>query len=157
IEVVKEERRLRLENDIQGMLNEQLYATAFDASPYHWPVIGWLGDLNRITRDDMVEYFRIHYAPDNCIVVLTRDFQPKAALDSIQFYFGGIPRQPAPPEPVDSEPPQSGERRAEVHYPAEDVSFMVGYKAPGVKDDDQYVCDVLSEILGGGESSRLHQ
>ena len=157
IEVVKEERRLRTENDISGMLSEQLYATAFNASPYHWPVIGWVGDLNRITREDMVEYFRIHYAPDNCILVLTGDFNSKTALDSIRAYFGSIPRQPAPPEPVDSEPPQRGERRVEVHYPAQDVTFEVGYKAPGVKDDDLYVCDVLASLLGEGESSRLHQ
>src|SRR5207237_8127796 len=140
-EVVKEERRLRTENDISGMLNEQLYATAFNASPYHWPVIGWVGDLNRITREDMVEYFRIHYAPDNCILVLTGDFDSKTALDSIRAYFGAIPRQPPPPEPVDAEPEQRGERRVDVHYPAEDVSFQVGYKAPGVKDNDLYVCD----------------
>ncbi|MBI1799530.1 MAG: insulinase family protein [Candidatus Eisenbacteria bacterium] len=157
IEVVKEERRLRTDNDIQGMLSEQLYATAFNASPYHWPVIGWMGDLNRITREDMQEYFRIHYAPDNCILVLTGDFDSKAALDSIRAYFGPIPRQPAPPAPVNSEPEQRGERRVDVHYPAQDVSFQVGYKAPGVKGEDVYVCDVLASILGEGESSRLHQ
>lgn len=157
IEVVKEERRLRVDNDIQGMLGEQLYATAYNASPYHWPVIGWVKDLDRITREDMVEYFRIHYAPDNCILVLTGDFNSKTALDSIRFYFGSIPRQPAPPAPVNSEPEQRGERRVEVHYPAQDVTFMMGYKAPSVRDSDQYVCDVLSVILGSGESSRLHQ
>src|SRR5437899_2592398 len=79
---------------------------------------------DRITRDDMVEYFRIHYAPDNCIVVLTGDFNSKTALDSIRAYFGGIPRQPAPAPPVDSEPEQRGERRVDVHYPAQDVSFQ---------------------------------
>jgi zinc protease len=157
IEVVKEERRLRTENDIAGMLNEQLYATAFNASPYHWPVIGWVKDLDRITRDDMVEYFRIHYAPDNCIVVLTGDFDSKTALDSIRTYFGAIPRQPAPPPAINAEPDQRGERRAEVHYPAQAVTFQIGYKAPSVKGDDVYACDVLASILGEGESSRLHQ
>ena len=157
IQVVKEERRLRVDNDIAGMLNEQLYATAFNASPYHWPVIGWARDLDHITRDEMVEYFRIHYAPDNCIAVLTGDFNSKTALDSIRAYFGSIPRQPAPPPQVDSEPEQRGERRVEVHYPAQDVTFQVGYKAPDVKDPDLYVCDVLASILGEGESSRLHQ
>jgi zinc protease len=157
IEVVKEERRYRTDNSIPGKLSEQLYAAAFNASPYHWPVLGWMGDLNRITRDDMTEYFRIHYAPDNCILVLTGDFNSKAALDSIRAYFGAIPRQPVPAEPVDSEPAQTGERRVDVHYPAQNVSFQVGYKAPSVKDDDQYVCDILASILGYGESSRLHQ
>jgi predicted Zn-dependent peptidase len=157
IEVVKEERRLRTDNDIEGMLNEQLYATAFNASPYHWPVVGWMGDLDRITREEMQEYFRIHYAPDNCILVLTGDFHAATALDSIRAYFGGIPRQNAPPEPVDSEPEQRGERRVEVRYPAETVSFQIGYKAPAVRDSALDACAALAAVLGGGESSRLHQ
>ena len=157
IEVVKEERRLRTDNDISGMLDEQLYATAFVSSPYHWPVVGWMGDLNRIQRDDMVSYFRIHYAPNNCILVLTGDFDTRDALAQIQKAFGSIPAQKPPAPPVDSEPEQRGERRAEVHYPAQDVSFEIGYKAPSVASPDGYVIDVLSSILSDGESSRLHQ
>lgn len=157
IEVVKEERRLRTDNDISGMLDEQLYAGAFLASPYRWPVVGWMGDLNRIAREEMTEYFRIHYAPNNCILVLTGDFDTKTALAQIERYFGAIPAQTPPTAPIDSEPEQKGERRAAVHYPAETVSFQVGYKAPGVQSDDIYVLDVLSSILADGESSRLHQ
>jgi len=157
IEVVKEERRFRIDNDIEGMLDEQLYAVAFNASPYRWPVLGWMGDLDRITRDDMVEYFRIHYAPDNCILVLTGDFDTKTALDHIKRAFGPIPQQPAPAAPVNSEPEQKGERRAEVHYPAQNVSLMIGYKAPSVTSPDLPALDVLSSILSEGESSRLHQ
>jgi zinc protease len=157
IEVVKEERRLRTDNDIAGMLDEQLYAGAFLASPYRWPVVGWMGDLNRITREEMTEYFRIHYAPNNCILVLTGDFDTRTALAQIEKSFGAIPAQTPPPAPIDSEPDQRGERRAEVHYPAENVSFQVGYKAPAVKSDDIYVLDVLSSILSDGESSRMHQ
>ena len=157
IEVVKEERRFRTDNDIQGMLDEQLYAIAFNASPYRWPVLGWMGDLERITRDEMVEYFRVHYAPDNCILVLTGDFDTKTALDHIRRAFGPIPQQPAPPPPANSEPEQKGERRADVHYPAQNVSFMIGYKAPSVTSPDLPALDVLSSILSEGESSRLHQ
>jgi predicted Zn-dependent peptidase len=157
IEVVKEERRLRTDNDIGGMLDEQLWAVAFNAAPYRWPVIGWMGDLNRITREEMVEYFRIHYAPDNCILVLTGDCETKSALALIEKYFGGIPRQPAPQEPVNSEPEQRGERRAQVHYPAQDVTFQIGYHAPSVRSADIYVLDLLATILGRGESSRLYQ
>jgi zinc protease len=157
IEVVKEERRLRTDNDIAGMLDEQLYAGAFLASPYRWPVVGWMGDLNRITRDEMTEYFRVHYAPNNCILVLTGDFDTKTALAQIEQHFGAIPAQPPPPAPIDSEPEQRGERRAEVHYPAENVSLQVGYKAPAVQSDDVHVLDVLSSILSDGESSRLHR
>jgi predicted Zn-dependent peptidase len=157
IEVVKEERRLRTDNDIAGMLDEQLYAAAFLASPYRWPVVGWMGDLNRITRDECVAYFRTYYAPNNCILVLTGDFDTQAALAQIERYFGAIPAQPPPTPPINSEPEQTGERRVEVHYPAETVSFQVGYKAPAVTSDDIYVLDVLSSILSDGESSRLHR
>ena len=157
IEVVKEERRLRTDNDIAGMLDEQLYAGAFVASPYRWPVVGWMGDLERITRDECVAYFRTYYAPNNCILVLTGDFDTKAALGQMETSFGAIPAQTPPAKPVNSEPEQRGERRAEVHYPAENVSFQVGYKAPGVSSEDVAVLDVLSSILSDGESSRLHQ
>ncbi len=157
IEVVREERRLRTDNDIAGMLDEQLYAAAFLASPYRWPVVGWMSDLERITRDECVAYFRTYYAPYNCILVLTGDFDTKTALAKIERSFGGLPAQPPPPAPFTAEPEQRGERRAEVHYPAEHVSFQLGYKAPGVASDDVAVLDVLSSILSDGESSRLHQ
>jgi len=157
IEVVKEERRLRTDNDIAGMIDEQLYAAAFLAAPYRWPVVGWMGDLNRIQRDEMVNYFRTYYAPNNCILVLTGDFDTKTALAQIQAAFGRIPAQTPPRPPINSEPEQHGERRAQVHYPAQNVSFEYGYKAPGVKSPDVYVLDVLSSILSDGESSRLHQ
>jgi zinc protease len=157
IEVVKEERRLRTDNDIAGMLDEQLYASAFVASPYRWPVVGWMGDLERITREECVAYFRTYYAPNNCILILTGDFDTKTALLQIEKSFGSIPAQAPPAKPINSEPEQQGERRAEVHHPAENVSFQVGYKAPGVASEDVAVLDVLSSILSDGESSRLHQ
>ena len=157
IEVVKEERRLRTDNDIAGLLDEQLYATAFVASPYRWPVVGWMGDLNRIQRDEMVNYFRTYYAPNNCILVLVGDFDTKSALAQIQGAFGKIPAQKPPAQPINSEPEQHGERRAQVHHPAQNVSFEMGYKAPGVKSPDIYPTDVVSSILSDGESSRLHQ
>jgi len=157
IEVVKEERRLRTENDISGMLDEQLYAAAFVSSPYGWPTVGWMGDLERMKREELVEYFRTYYAPNNCILVLTGDFDSKTVLAQITRHFGPIPAQPAPARPVNSEPVQNGERRVEVRYPAENVSFQVGYKAPAVGDADVPVLDILDSILGDGESSRLHR
>ncbi len=157
IEVVKEERRLRTDNGINGMLDEALYATAFYASPYGWPVVGWMDDLNRITRDDCVKYFRTYYAPNNCVLALVGDFETASALAQIEKFFGPISAQTPPAAPVNAEPEQRGERRVAVHYPAENVTFMIGYKAPNVKDAEIYVLDVLSSILADGESSRLHQ
>ena len=157
VEVVREERRFRTDNSVPGLLDEALYATAFQASPYHWPVVGWMKDLERITRDEMVEYFRTYYAPNNCVLLLVGDFEAADAKAKIAAAFGSIPRQTPPPAPVNAEQEQNGERRVEVRYPSETVSFQAGYKAPSVASDDIWVLDVLSNVLSGGESSRLHQ
>ena len=157
LEVVMEERRSTTDDDVDGLLDEQLYATAFVASPYRTPVIGWMADLRRVTREECVAYFRAHYAPNNAILVLVGDFDSAAALAKIRAAFGPIPRQPAPPPPATAEPEQRGERRAEVRYPAENVTFKVGYKAPAARDPDAPALEVLSRILADGESSRLHR
>ena len=157
IEVVREERRFRTDNSVPGLLDEALYAAAFQASPYHWPVVGWMKDLERITRDEMLEYFRTYYAPNNCILLLVGDFDAADAKAKLAHAFGSIPRQTPPPAPVNSEQDQNGERRVDVRYPSETVSFQAGYKAPSVASDDIWVLDVLSNVLSGGESSRLHQ
>ena len=157
VEVVREERRFRTDNSVPGLLDEALYTTAFFASPYGWPVVGWMNDLERITRGEMVDYFRTYYAPNNCILIVAGDYDPKTIRDRVRKHFGSIPRQTPPPPPVNSEPEQRGERRVDVHYPSETVSFQVGYKAPSVKSPDGYTLQVLSTILSGGESSRLHQ
>jgi predicted Zn-dependent peptidase len=157
LEVVKEERRLRTDNSIFGMLDEQLYAVAFNASPYRWPVVGWMGDLDSMEREDLVEYFHTYYAPNNCILVLVGDFESAWALAKIKEYFADIPAHDPPAEPVNAEPEQRGERRVKVHYPAQQVVVMGGYKVPGVDSKDGYVLDVLSSILGDGESSRFHR
>ncbi len=156
-EVVKEERRFRTDNFIPGMLDEALYAAAFQASPYHWPVVGWMEDVNAITREQMVDYFRTYYAPNNCVLVLTGDFETQDALKRVERWFGAIPAQTPPPRPPNAEPEQRGDRRVTVRYPAENVSFQVGYKAPAADSADVYALDVLQTILGTGESSRLHQ
>ncbi len=157
IEVVKEERRMRTDNSIPGMLDEALYSNAFVASPYQWPIVGWMGDLERIRREDCVEYFRTYYAPNNCILVLTGDFEPKAALASIERAFGSIPSQAPAAPPANAEPEQNGERRVEVRYPSENVSVDVGYKATDVKSADAPAARVLARVLADGESSRLHR
>lgn len=157
IEVVKEERRMATDNDVYGLLDEHLWATAFLASPYRWPVVGWMGDLERITREDCVAYFRTYYAPNNCILVLAGDFRPDSALARIRAAFGAIPRQDPPAEPPDSEPEPLGERRVEVHFAAESPAFMVGYRSPAAREADFAALEVLDRVLAGGESSRLHQ
>src|SRR5262249_7302833 len=130
VEVVREERRFRVDNSVPGLLDEALYATAFAASPYHWPVVGWMKDLERITRNEMADYFRTYYAPNNCVLLLVGDFEPADAKAKIAQYFASIPRQTPPAAPVDSEPDQIGEERVGGRDPSETVPLGIGYKAP---------------------------
>ena len=158
-EVVKEERRGRLDDDPMGSLQELLAATAYVAHPYGWPVIGWPADLEAITVEDCREYFRIHYAPNNALVILAGDVEPKSALDILRKAYGTIPAQPEAPPPVANEPPQKGERRALLRRPAQLPAVAVAYHVPGTASGDAavFALDLLQTVLSGGESSRLER
>ena len=156
-EVVKEERRLRTDNDILGMLDEQLGATLFLAHPYRWPVIGWMGDIEAITREDCLAFFRTYYAPNNATLLLCGDFEPEAALALIKRYYGDIPAGPPAPEVPAYEPPQKGERRAQVRYPAQAAALAMGFHAPKAADPLTPVIDVLQYALSAGEGALLTQ
>src|SRR6266849_1646098 len=123
-EVVKEERRFRTDNDLDGMMDEALSSLAFQAHPYRWPVVGWMSDLNRITRQDCERYFRTYYAPNNCTVLLVGDFDPADALKRIDKLYGTVRRGEPLPEVPGGEPPQKGERRAIIHYPAQAPALL---------------------------------
>src|SRR5262245_29751419 len=155
--IVMEERRLRIDNDVQGAMNELLYLQAFVRSPYRWNTVGFMADLERITLEEAKAYFHTYYAPNNATLVLAGDVEPAAAFALADRWFGKIPRRP-PPAPVDAqEPAQDGERRAIVRRQAELPSVLVGYKAVRVADPDRPAFDVAGRILSGGESSRLER
>jgi zinc protease len=154
-EVVKEERRFRTDNDIDGMMDEALGALAFVAHPYRWPVVGWMSDLNRIAREDCERYFRTYYAPNNCTVVLVGDVDPKTAVGQIEKLYGKIPRGEALPPVADGEPPQKGERRAVIRYPAQAPALLAGFRTVDGRDPDSLVLDLVEAALGYGEGARL--
>jgi zinc protease len=154
-EVVKEERRFRTDNDLDGMMDEALAALAFQAHPYRWPVVGWMSDLNRITRQDCERYFRTYYAPNNCTLLLVGDFNPDQALRKIEKLYGRIPRGEPLPDLASEEPPQKGERRAVIHYPAQAPALLAGFRAPHGRDPDSMVLDLIEAALSYGEGARL--
>ena len=154
-EVVKEERRLRVDNEVVGRMDEELNTLVYKAHPYRWPVIGWMKDIENIAQPDCAAYFRTYYAPNNATLFLAGNFDPKAALKQIRKYYGDIPKGPPAPPVVDSEPEQLGERRAEVRHPAQAPSVMVGYRGPTSTDEDTRVLDVLQYVLSVGDGSRL--
>jgi len=156
-DVVKEERRMRYEDDPTSTMFEQMMATAFAAHPYQWPVIGWMADLGNLTRDDLYDHYRTYYAPNNATIVVVGDFDPKKVLPLVQKYFGSIPRGPAVPKVGAVEPKQLGEKRVVVKREAELPAIYAGYKVPTITSPDAHALNVLQGILSSGKSSRLYK
>jgi len=155
--VVMEERRLSIDNSVQGQIREDLDALAFKAHPYKWPVLGWMSDLEAIDREDCLEYFRTYYAPNNAVLIVAGDFETEEALELIRRNYSGIPPGGEPARVRTAEPAQRGERRGELRMPAELPSVMIGYHAPPAGSEDIFALDVLQKILTGGRSSRLYR
>ncbi|WP_041454210.1 pitrilysin family protein [Anaeromyxobacter sp. K] len=156
-EVVKEERRLRTENSIFGLMEEQLESLVFLSHPYRWPVIGWMEDIQRIARGDCEAFFRTYYAPSNAAVYVVGDVDPDDTLRRVERYYADIPAGPRPAPVPQGEPPQRGERRATVRYPAQAPALLAGWRGPAARSPDSAALDVLQVCLAVGESSRLRR
>ncbi|HMK49251.1 MAG TPA: pitrilysin family protein [Thermodesulfovibrionales bacterium] len=155
--VVMEERRLRTDDDPQSYLAEQLDATAFQTSPYHWPTIGWMEDISKFTLEDVKAYHRIYYNPANAFLVVVGDFQKDKLLNTIQEKFGQVPKGQTPSQARDKDPAQSGERRVYIKKEAHLPFIIEGYHIPNLSSYDGYVLEVIAEVLSGGKSSRLYK
>lgn len=155
--VIREERRLGVDNSVDGMMGEELAALAYKAHPYGWGVIGWMSDLESITRDDAVTYWKSYYAPSNAVLVIVGDFDTKKTLALVHKYYDAIPAQPPVPPVRTKEPEQAGERRGELRKSAEMPGILAGYHIPDVKSPDIYALDILQIVLTDGESSRLYK
>jgi zinc protease len=154
--VVYSERRTSVDNSNFGVLMEQLRAAAYQAHPYHWPVVGWPSDIEAWTMDDLKAHFRMGYAPNNCIMVVVGDVSTANALALAKKYLEPIPRQDPPPPIRTKEPAQLGERRITVSRPAQLPLEMVAYHVPDAKSADDTALDVLEAVLSSGQSSRLY-
>jgi zinc protease len=155
--VVVEERRLRTEDNPQAFLLEQMMATAFQIQPYHWPIIGWMEDLSRLTLEDLKSYYRTYYNPVNAFLVVVGDFKKDELLPKIEKAFGSYARGVAPDQDKVKDPPQVGERRISVKKEAQLPYLVMGYHVPNLRDSDSYVLEVIATILSGGKSSRFYQ
>jgi len=155
-DVVMEERRLTLENEPRGRLDEAFGAAMFWATPYSWPVVGWMSDLQRISHDDLKEYFKTHYAPGNAVAAIVGDIDTEEVIAMCEKYFGAIPAQPVPPPVMTIDDKQMGERRVEVIMDASPRAF-VGWHIPRVGHPDIAALDVAANILSSGRTSRFHK
>jgi zinc protease len=156
-DVVREERRMRYEDDPTSTMVEQMMATAFLSHPYQWPVIGWMADLGNLSRGDLYNHYKTYYAPNNATIVAVGDFDTKKLLPEIEKYFGSIPRGPEVPAVGAVELKQLGERRIIVKKEAELPAVFAGYHTPDLKHPDSYALEVLQGVLSSGKSSRLYK
>lgn len=165
IEVVKEERRWRTEDKPTSFLYETAKATAFQTSPYHNPIVGWMSDLDAMTIKDIEAWYQKWYAPNNAIVVVVGDVDTEEVLKLAKKYFEPLkPETITPPKNI-PEVPQLGEKRVNVKRPAELPSLLLMYKTPvyantivqdsDVSEKDVYALEVLAGILDGGNSARF--
>lgn len=159
-EVVKEERRMRVEDPPYGRLFEDLYAVAFTVHPYHHTTIGSMDDLNQATLSDVQEFYRLFYRPDNATVIVVGDVVPEQCFTWAEKYFGGIPKpeQPVPRQQL-VEPPQTEAKQFTKSYGSNSPlpAVVEGYKMPAAFSHDYYVLNLASSILSNGESSRLYR
>ncbi len=159
VEVVKEERRMRTEDKPNSLTYEQFNAGAYEASPYRIPVIGWMSDLDAMQADDLRDWYRKWYAPNNATLVVVGDVDPEQVVELAKKYFGPLkPEQISEPKPR-TEPAQRGAKRFIVKAPARQPYVIMGYKTPVIgkadMDWEPYALEMLSSVLDGGSSSRL--
>ena len=157
-EVVKEERRMRIENQPYGRLQEIIADQTFTVHPYKHPVIGSMKDLDAASVDDVREFFQTYYVPNNATAVLVGDFDPKEALALVTQYLGRVPKSDRPvPRDIPKEPAQTKEKRVtltdEWPLPAVIVAHHITFDG----NPDSYPLHVASKILSDGQSSRIYR
>ena len=157
-EVVKEEKRQRIDNQPYGSLIGEIFKRAFRVHPYRWQPIGSLDHLSRAKLDDFKDFYKTFYVPNNCVLSLAGDIDITAVKAQIQAYFGTIPKGSKPiPRPAVTEPPLGGEVRDVVEDNIQLPAVVMSYRSPKQGSDEYYAFNVLSTLLSGGNSSRLNK
>lgn len=155
-QVVLEERRLRIKDNPQAYLLEQVNAAAFQTQPYHWPVSGWIPDLRRLSAADAKRWYETYYHPANACLVAVGDLQHDRLMEDIRKTFGRISTGKGPFREEYTDPPQTGERRLRMSTDITRSPFIImGYHAPNLSSPDSYVLEVISAIFSSGLSARL--
>ncbi len=153
--VVYSERRLSVDGNNLGTLNEQLGAAAYTAHPYQWSVIGWPSDIESWTMEDLRAHFKMGYAPNNCTLVVVGAASFEEVMRLAKKYLEPIPAQAPPPTVRTKEPEQKGERRVKIEKASQLPLLMLGYHVGDSRDADYPVLTVIEALLTAGKSARL--
>ena len=159
IKVVMEERRWRTDDQPRALLGEAQQAVAYEAHPYHHPVIGWMRDLETMTGADARKWYNTWYAPNNAVLIVIGDVDAPQVVALAQKYYGGFKRKALPERKPQDEPQQLGIRRVNVKAPAELPYVTLSWHVPKLvdveKDSDPYALEVLAGVLDGHEGARI--
>jgi zinc protease len=159
LEVVKEERRMRTEDDPESLTYEKFNATAYEASPYRIPVIGWASDLDQLQVGDVRDWYRKWYAPNNASLVVVGDIKPEEVFALAKKYFGPLQAEPVAKPKARKEPEQRGEKQLIVKAPAKEPYLIMGYKSTALghsaEEWEPYALEMLASVLDGGNSARF--
>ncbi|QQR80315.1 MAG: insulinase family protein [Deltaproteobacteria bacterium] len=151
-----EERRMRVEDDPDGKLYETFLQTAFEKSPYRWPTIGSWKDIKSLTRTDLEKFWKTYYQPSNVVLALVGKLDPQKMIPILEKTFGKIEGNAVSETHYAEEPPQEKPRRVAISFKAQ-PRFMVGYHKPTLPADEDYVFDIIQQILLDGRTSRLYK
>jgi predicted Zn-dependent peptidase len=154
-DVVREERRMRVESSPQGKLQEVLLATAFLAHPYRI-LVGWASDIENLRARDAEQFHKTYYTPGNITIAIAGDIGPAEVKRLAEKYYARLPKGPTPPRVITEEPPQEGERRVVVESPAQPF-LMVAYKRPDQRHADDPVFDVVASLLSSGRTGLMYK
>jgi len=154
-EVVANERRYRVDDEVEGAVNELLWSTAYQKHAYGWPTIGWMPDIEGFTTSDCQQFYRTYYAPNNATVIVCGDITPEQTLNKISAAYGDMPSAELPVEDVNPEPPQVEQRILEIKKPTTTEKLALAYHGPALGDADHLPLSILGEVLFGGRASRV--
>jgi zinc protease len=157
-DVVKEERRMRVDNQPYGRLNEIIYDQAFTVHPYKHATIGSMQDLEAASVDDVRDFYETYYVPANSTLVLVGDFDSAQALQLVSQYVGRVPKSDRPvPRDIPQEPPQAKEKRATLQQPWPLPAVVVAYHVTHDGHPDSYPLHIAAKVLSDGQTSRIYQ
>jgi zinc protease len=157
-QVVKEERRQKIESPPYGRLAEIVYDLAFTKHPYKHQVIGSMADLEAASIEDVREFYETYYVPENAVLVIAGDFEPKAAMALVQQYFGRVPKARKPvPRDIPAEPPSTTERRLTVYEDVPLPAVVVAHHITFDGHPDSYPLHIVNKVLSDGQSSRIYR
>jgi zinc protease len=157
-EVVKEERRMRVDNQPFGRLSEIIYDQAFTTHPYKHTTIGSMADLESASVSDVLDFYKTYYVPENATMTLVGDFDPAQAKELVTEFLGRVPKAEKPvPRDIPKEPPQTRERRVTLETPWPLPAVVVAHHITYDGNPDSYPLHIASKVLSDGQTSRIYQ